>query len=117
MHSFWKNFGYWSVKLHPYGVTTVDKLQGIFSYSDRNTTLKYIGIAREDEVKLYDDIGNFITDISKGKKPVIKNSPVIPLKAEDFREILSKCWDMAQNREDKFNEINNLIGLAEKCMI
>ena len=116
-HSLRKNFGYWSVKLHPYDVTTIDKLQGIFSHSDRNTTLRYIGIAREDEVKLYNDMGDFITDISNGKKPIIKNSPVIPLKAEDFREILSKCWDMAQSGEDKFNGINNLIGLAEKCMV
>lgn len=116
-HSLRKNFGYWSVKLHPYDVTTVDKLQGIFHHSDRNTTLKYIGIAREDEIKLYDDMGDFITDVSNGKKPVIKNSPVVPLKAEDFREILSKCWDMAQNGEDKFDGINNLIGLAEKCMV
>ncbi len=116
-HSTRKAFGYWSVKLHPYDITTVDKLQGIFSHSDRNTTLHYIGIAREDEIKLYNDMGDFITDVSNGKKPVIKNSPVIPLKAEDFREILSKCWDMAQNGEDKFNGINNLIGLAEKCMV
>ena len=116
-HSTRKTFGYWSVKLHPYDVTTVDKLQGIFSHSDRNTTLHYIGIAREDEIKLYNDMGDFITDVSNGKSPVIKNSPVVPLKAEDFREILSKCWDMAQNGEDKFSGINNLIGLAEKCMV
>lgn len=116
-HSLRKTFGYFSVKLHPYDITTIDKLQGIFSHSDRNTTLHYIGIAREDEIKLYKDMGNFITDISNGNKPVIKNSPVIPLKAEDFREILSKCWDMAQNGEDKFNGINNLIGIAEKCMV
>lgn len=116
-HSTRKTFGYWSVKLHPYDITTVDKLQGIFSHSDRNTTLHYIGIAREDEVKLYNDMGDFITDVSNGKKPAIKNSPVVPLKAEDFREILSKCWDMAQNGEDKFNGINKLIGMAEKCMV
>ena len=116
-HSTRKTFGYWSVKLHPYDVTTVDKLQGIFSHSDRNTTLHYIGIAREDEIKLYNDIGDFITDVSNGKKPVIKNSPVVPLKAEDFREILSKCWDMARNGEDKFNGINKLIGMAENGII
>lgn len=116
-HSTRKTFGYWSVKLHPYDVTTVDKLQGIFSHSDRNTTLHYIGIAREDEIKLYNDMGDFITDVKNGKKPVIKNSLVVSLKAEDFREILSKCWEMAQNEEDKFNGINNLIGIAEKCMV
>lgn len=116
-HSTRKTFGYFSVKLHPYDVTTVDKLQGIFSHSDRNTTLHYIGIAREDEIKLYNDMGDFITDVSNGKKPIIKNSPVVPLKAEDFREILSKCWDMAQNGEDKFEGINKLIGMAEQLMV
>lgn len=116
-HSCRKTFGYFSVKLHPYDVTTIDKLQGIFAHSDRNTTLHYIGIAREDEIKLYNDMGDFITDVQSGKKPVIKNSPVVPLKAEDFREILSKCWDMAQNGEDKFEGINKLIGMAEQLMV
>ena len=116
-HSTRKAFGFWSVKLHPYDVTTVDKLQGIFSHSDRNTTLHYIGIAREDEIKLYNDMGDFIKDVQNGKKPVIKNSPVVPLKSDDFREILSKCWDMAQNGEDKFEGINNLIGMAEQRMV
>ena len=98
-------------------MTTVDKLQGIFAHSDLNTTLKYSGIAREDEIKLYNDMGNFIADISKGNKPIIKNSPVIPLKAEDFRNFLSLCYDMAQSGEDKFNVINKIIGKAEQCMI
>ena len=116
-HSTRKAFGYWSVKLHPYDVTTVDKLQGIFSHSDRNTTLHYIGISREDEKKLYCDMGDFITDVASGKKPIIRNSPVIPLKAEDFREILSKCYDMAQSGEDKFSVINKIIGIAESSMV
>ena len=116
-HSTRKTFGYWSIKLHPYDVTTVDKLQGIFAHSDRNTTLKYSGIAREDEIKLYNDMGNFIADISKGNKPIIKNSPVIPLKAEDFRNFLSLCYDMAQSGEDKFNVINKIIGKSEQLMI
>ena len=79
-HSTRKTFGYWSIKLHPYDVTTVDKLQLIFEHSDRNTTLKYSGIARENMIKLYNDMGDFITDISNGKKPVIKNSPVLAIK-------------------------------------
>ena len=116
-HSTRKTFGYWSVKLHPYDVTTVDKLQGIFSHSDRNTTLKYIGISREDEKKIFCDIGDFITDVSNGKKPVIKNSPIVSLKADDFRKILSKCWDVAKISDEKFDVINKLIGIAENCMV
>lgn len=116
-HSTRKTFGYWSVKLHPYDITTIDKLQGIFSHSDRNTTLRYIGIAKEDEIKLYNDMGNFITDIRNGKKIIIKNNPILSLKSEDFREILSKCWDLAKTGGDKFDNINQLIGMAEKCMV
>lgn len=116
-HSTRKTFGYWSVKLHPYDLTTVDKLQGIFNHSDRNMTLRYVGIAREDEVKLYDDMGNFVKDIMDGKKPIIKNSPVIPLKAENFRELLSKVWDMGHDGKDKFESINEAIGMAEQSMV
>lgn len=116
-HSTRKTFGYWSIKLHPYDVTTVDKLQGIFAHSNRNITLKYCGIAREDEIKLYNDMGDFITDVKNGKKPVIKNSPVIPLKSEDFREILSKCWEMSRTGMSKFDGINELIGIAENCIV
>ena len=72
---------------------------------DRNITLHYIGIAREDEIKLYNDMGDFVSDVVNGKKPIIRNSPVIPLKSEGFREILSKCYDMAQSGEDKFEVI------------
>lgn len=116
-HSTRKTFGYWSIKLHPYDVTTVDKLQGIFAHSNRNITLRYCGIAREDEIKLYNDMGDFITDVKNGKKPVIKNSPVIPLKSEDFREILSKCWEMSRTGISKFDGINELIGMAENCIV
>lgn len=58
--------------MHPYDVTTVDKFQGIFSYLDQNTTIHYIGIARENGVKLYNDMGDFVTDVVNGKKLVIK---------------------------------------------
>lgn len=116
-HSTRKTFRYWSIKSHPYDVTTVDKLQLIFEHSDRNTTLKYSGIARESMVQLYNDMGDFITDISNGKKPVIKNSPVLAIKSDDARELFSRCYDMAKKGEEKFDVINRIIGMAEKCMV
>lgn len=116
-HSTRKTFGYWSVQLHPYDVTTIDKLQGMFGHTDRNTTLHYVGIAREDEIKLYKDMGDFITDVAAGKSPVIKNSPVISLKNEDFRNLLSKCFDLARSGADKFDVLNELIGQSEQLVI
>lgn len=116
-HSLRKTIGFYSVKLHPYDNTVVDILQKMYGHSDRNTTLIYTGLSREKEVKLYEDMGNFLDDIKDGKKPVIKNSPVIPLKSEDFRELLSKCWDMAQSGMDKFEGLNEIINLAEERMV
>lgn len=52
---------------------------------------------------------DFIIDVTNVKKPVIKNSQVVPLKAEYFREILSKCSDMAHNGEDSLMELINLL--------
>lgn len=37
MHSLRKSFLIWSYILHPYDVTTIDKLQGVFTHSDKNT--------------------------------------------------------------------------------
>lgn len=116
-HSTRKTFGYWSIKLHPYDVTTVDKLQGIFAHSDRNVTLRYCGIAREDEIKLYNDIGNFVSNVQNGKKIAIKNSPIIPLKSEDYREILSRAYDMALGGKEKFEVINELLKITEQHMM
>ena len=47
----------------------------------------------------------------------ISNSPIVALKSDDFREMLSKCFDMAQNGKDKFEAINELIGKAEQMMV
>ena len=116
-HSTRKSFGFWSVKLHPYDVTVIDKLQSIFNHSDRNTTMKYIGLSKEGENRLYRDMGNFVADIKNGVTPVVKNSPVISVKSEDFRNLLSMCWDMAQNGCDKFEGINNIIDKAEQLMV
>ena len=47
----------------------------------------------------------------------ISNSPMLSIRWEDFREILSKCWDMGNNGMDKFESINEILGIAEECML
>ena len=58
--------------IHPSDVTTVHKLQGIFSHSDRNITLHYIGITREDEIKLDHDMGTLLLMFLMGKSLLLK---------------------------------------------
>jgi hypothetical protein len=42
---------------------------------------------------------------------------MLSIRWEDFREILSKCFDMAKDGEEKFEVINRILGMAEKRMI
>ncbi|MDD4688793.1 MAG: hypothetical protein PHE51_03480 [Eubacteriales bacterium] len=57
--------------------------------------------------------------ISKGNRVdvEISNSPMVVLKAEDFRDILSKSWDMSQKGISKFDGINELIRIVENRVV
>ena len=52
-----------------------------------------------------------------GKKMEFDHRPTVRFKAEDFREILSRTWDMAKNGTDKFDGLNEMISFAEKRMV
>ena len=52
-----------------------------------------------------------------GQSFEISDCPVVTLKTQDIRNILSQCWDMAQSGSDKFDGINQLIGRVEGCMV
>lgn len=53
----------------------------------------------------------------RGIETKISNSPVVSFKAEDFRGLLGQLYDKAKNGADKFDGINEIMGLAEKCML
>ena len=55
--------------------------------------------------------------VKDGEEVEISNSPYMSITWCNFREILSKCWDMAKNGEDKFEGINKLIGMSEQMMV
>jgi hypothetical protein len=60
---------------------------------------------------------DYIISKGQGIDMEISNSPMMVIKAEDFRDILSKCWDMSQSGISKFDGINELIGIAENCIV
>lgn len=124
-HSTRKTFGYWSKAIHPYDVESLDILQRIFAHSDRQTTMAYIGLTREKEIKYYKDMGDFITDVEAGNKPVIKNAPVVALKSADLRSILIKAYaagrKFANSPRDEVEreliEVNKLMEIVEQKMV
>lgn len=116
-HSFRKYYANTIYKLHPQDADSLMIVQTMMGHSDPKTTKIYLNeIDRKQDV-YNNDYADYMLKMKDGVDVEISNSPIVSVKWEDFRDILSKCWDMAQNGEDKFNGINNLIGMAEKCMV
>lgn len=117
-HSMRKTFGYWAHKLNPYDVDNIDVLKSIFGHSSRETTKIYIDVMSDKANKLYDDVGNFITNVDNGSPILIENSPVITLKTEDFRDIINMAYkEGKESNGDMLDEINKIISEAENRRI
>lgn len=116
-HSFRKYYANTIYKLHPQDTDNLMIVQTMMGHSDLETTKIYINeIDRKQDI-YNNDYADYMLKMKDGIDIEISNSPILSVKWEDFREILSKCWNMAQSGEDKFNVINKLIGFAEKCMV
>lgn len=116
-HSLRKWYGNTLYKLHPQDADNLQIIQMVFGHSDVQTTKVYVGYVDEKIDKYNDDYADYMLKRANGETCPISNSPIISLKGTDFRELLSRCWDMAQNGEDKFKVINELIGKAEIYMV
>lgn len=116
-HSFRKFYANTIYKLHPQDADNLMIVQTMMGHSDLETTKIYINeIDRKQDI-YNNDYADYMLKRKDGIDVEISNSPILSIKWEDFRGIFSKCWDMAQNGEDKFDGINNLISMAEKCMV
>lgn len=116
-HSFRKYYANTIYKLHPQDADSLMIIQTMMGHSDLETTKFYINeIDRKQDV-YNNDYADYMLKRKNGEEVEISNSPILSVKWEDFREILNKCYDMAQSDEDKFEVINKIIGMAENCMI
>lgn len=116
-HSFRKFYANTIYKLHPQDADNLMIVQTMMGHSDLETTKIYINeIDRKQDV-YNNDYADYMLKMKDGIEVEISNSPIFSAKWEDVRRLFSKCWDMAQSGEDKFDGINILIGMAEKCMV
>lgn len=116
-HSFRKYYANTIYKLHPQDADNLMIVQSILGHSDAETTKIYIGEIDRKIDKYNKDYANYMLGKSNGEDMEISNSPIMVIKAEDFREILSKCWEMSQTGISKFDGIHELIGIAENCIL
>ena len=116
-HSFRKYYANTIYKLHPQDADNLMIVQSILGHSDIETTKIYIGEIDRKIDKYNTDYADYMLGKSNGEDMEISNSPMMVIKAEDFREILSKCWEMSRTGISKFDGINELIGIAENCIV
>lgn len=88
-HSLRKSFGYWIFKIHPFDPNCIISLQKLFNHASIQQVYDYIGITAERNRRYINDHNNLIRNVLDGNiSEIIKNSPVISLKAEDFGNVV-----------------------------
>lgn len=108
-HSLRKSFGYWIHKTHPFDPDCLLSLQKLFSHSDLQTTMNYIGLTEEKNRQLINDHGEFIHNVLAGKgDEIVKNMPVISLKSDDFGKIIRMLTDDVDKYQRAINMANEL---------
>lgn len=116
-HSFRKWYANTIYKLHPQDADNLMILQTLLGHSSPEITKIYINEIDKKQDKYNEDYSAYMIARGNGINMDISNSPIVALKSDDFRELLSKCFDMATNGEDKFEVINELIGMSEQMMV
>lgn len=116
-HSFRKYYANTIYKLHPQDVDNLMIVQTMMGHSDLETTKIYINEIDRKVDRYGVDYAEYMLKKKNGEEVEISNSPILSILWEDVRSLFSKCYDMAQNGEDKFEVINKLIGIAENSMV
>lgn len=62
-HTMRKTFGYWMYKNSSDKANTLLILQEWFNHSTPNITLRYIGITKEEKIKTFDILDNFLNEV------------------------------------------------------
>lgn len=116
-HSFRKYWANTIYKLNPQDADNLMIVQSMLGHSSPEITKIYIGEIERKQDKYMEKYSDYLISKGNGVDTEISNSPIMVIKAEDFRDILSSCWEMSQSGISKFDGINELIGKAENCMV
>lgn len=117
-HSFRKWYANTIYRLHPQDADNLMIVQTLLGHSSPEITKIYIGEIDKKQDKYNEDYSAYMIARGNGIDTDISNSPVVVNRAEDIRNILSKCWDMAQGGNvEKFDGINKLLKMIEQCMV
>ncbi len=115
-HSLRKSFGYWIHQLHPFDPDCLISLSKLLNHATVQQTTDYIGLTAEKNRKYINDHNDLIRNVLAGKgDEIVKNSPVISLKSEDFGNIIMEVIK-AVNKSD-VEKYQMAINLANEMRV
>ena len=117
-HSLRKTFGHFIYKMHMFDPSCLLSLQKLFNHSDVQTTMTYIGLTEEKNRQLINDHGEFIHNVLAGKgDEIIKNMPIIPLKSDDFGNVIMNVIKSVQDGVDLVEVYQAAINMANELRV
>lgn len=116
-HSFRKFYANTIYKIHPQDHDNLMIIQTMMGHSDPEITKIYINEIERKSDKYNQDYSDYMLKKKNGEEIEISNSPYLSIAWDNYRDLLSKLWDMAKSGMDKFDGINKIIGMAEKFMV
>ena len=115
-HSLRKSFGYWIHQLHPFDPDCLISLSKLFNHATVQQTTDYIGLTKEKNRRYINNYNDLIKNVLDGKgEEIIKNSPVISLKSEDFGNIIMEVIKATDKSE--VEKYQMAINLANKMRV
>jgi integrase len=119
-HSFRKFFGTTLMKLHPNDPNAIKMIQYIFGHSSEEMTKLYIGTIDERKDCYLGDLSNYLDKSYRGESYEVDNSPVITLRTQDIRRLVSNIYFKGKNNfnsQDDISIINDLISTVETARV
>ena len=116
-HSFRKWYTNTMYKLNTHDPDILEELRNAMGHSSIDTTIRYAELFSDKVHKANKAFSDYMLNKLKGIDVEINNSPVVTLRMEDFRNILSLCWDKAQSGAEKYDGLNEILSAAEKLML
>lgn len=114
LRKWWANTIY---QLHPQEADNLTVIQSMLGHSDINTTKIYINYIDRKIDRYNDDYAEYMINKINGIDTDISNSPIVSVKSDFYREVLSKCYDMAISGKNKFETINEILKMTESNMV
>lgn len=116
-HSSRKFYANTLYKLHDSDMDNLKVIQTILGHSSEEITKIYIGEIDRKIDKYNADYADYLLGMMQGKEMELDHSPIVRLRANDFRQLLTEALSLGAMGGNNLDGFNKLLKLAEEKML